>query len=59
MKETVHKIIKFFSSYKVLLILWILVGIMTLVSGNISRLNYLCVWLVLVMEYLFKAIDEE
>ena len=59
MKEMTHKIIRFLSSYKGLFFLWVVVGIMTLAAGNISRLNYLCVWLVLLMEYLFKAIDEK
>ena len=63
MKE---KIVKWFlgalevmGSYKTLAIVWLILGIMVLVIGDISRLSYFSVWAVLMMEMLFHAIDEQ
>ena len=58
MTEKIKKVLDALTSYKALAILWLLLGISVLVIGNISRLNYFCVWAVLMMEMAFHVIDE-
>ena len=57
MKESIKPFLKFISSYKMLFILWLVLGIATLITGSISRVTYACVWLCLLMEYLAKIIE--
>ena len=40
-----------------LLILWIIVGIITLLSDDISHISYACVWVVLLVQYVMKIIE--
>lgn len=47
------------TSWKLLFILWLVLGIAVLAMGDISRLNYFCVWILLLFEYLDKIIDED
>ena len=56
--DTLKKIAKIMSYYRTLLILWFVLGIFVMVCGDISRLNYFCVWILLLMEYLDRCIDE-
>jgi len=57
MKDKIKAILKFISSYKMLFILWLILGIATLVTGSITPISYLCVWLCLLLEYLAKAVE--
>ena len=54
-----RKILDTISSYKTLFILWLVVGIVTLAGGSISRVGYLCVWLVLLMELATRVMEEK
>ena len=56
-KEKIKPILQFISSYKMLFILWLVLGIATLVTGSITRITYLCVWLCLLMEYLARSLE--
>ena len=56
--DTFKKIAKIMSYYRTLLILWFVLGIFVMACGDISRLNYFCVWILLLMEYLDRCIDE-
>ena len=57
MKEKIKPFLKFISSYKMLFILWLILGIVTLITGSITRITYACAWACLLMEYLAKAIE--
>ena len=59
MKEILHKITTFTVSYKFLFVAWLIMGICNIVSGDISRLNYICVWLLLLIEYAEKMMKEK
>ena len=43
--DTFKKIAKIMSYYRTLLILWFVLGIFVMACGDISRLNYFCVWI--------------
>ena len=58
-KKTLKSIGHFLSSYKALTILWLLLGIAVLVMGSISRLNYFCVWIILLLEMIENCIEED
>ncbi len=55
--EGLKKLMKTISSYRMLFILWLSLGIVTLIVGNISRITYFCVWFLLLIEYAAKAMD--
>ncbi len=57
MKESIKPFLKFISSYKMLFILWLILGIATLITGKITRITYGCAWACLLMEYLAKVIE--
>ena len=57
MKEKIKQILKLLGSYKMLFILWLVLGIVTIITGNISRITYACPWALLLIEYLAKALD--
>ena len=59
MKDKILQAVKAITSYKALTILWLMLGISELVIGNISRLNYFCVWIVLMIELVFHALKED
>ncbi len=59
MKDKIKPILQFIGSYKMLLILWLVLGIATLATGSITRITYLCVWLCLLMEYLARSLEEK
>ena len=44
--------------YKILFTLWLILGIAVMIPGNISRIHYFCVWVLLLLEYL-KGIYKE
>ena len=46
------------TSWRLLFILWLLLGLIVMVCGDISRLNYFCIWILLLMEYADRAVDE-
>ena len=46
------------TSWRLLFILWLLQGIIVMAYGDISRLNYFCIWILLLMEYADRAVDE-
>ena len=56
-KDKIKPFLEFISSYKMLFILWLILGIVTLISGSITRITYACVWVCLLMEYLAKAVE--
>ena len=58
-KRVLKSIGHFLSSYKALTILWFLLGIAVLINGNISRLNYFCAWIILVLEMIENCIEED
>ena len=58
-KAVFHAILKFITSYKMLLIMWLYVGIVNLASGHITRISYLCVWLVVIMDVIVRILEEE
>lgn len=59
MKDKIKSILKFMTTYKALFILWLVLGIVTIITGNISRITYACPWALLLIEYLAKAMDEK
>ena len=59
MKNKIRPILKFLSSYKMLFILWLTIGVMTLSTGTVTRITYAYVWALLLIEYLAKAMDEK
>ena len=58
-KAVFHAILKFITSYKMLLIMWLYVGIVNLASDHITRISYLCVWLVVIMDVVVRILEEE
>ena len=58
MREKLNKIMKALTSYKFLTILWFLIGISDLIKGDISRLDYFCVWVLLMLELVDNVIRE-
>lgn len=58
MKEKIKKVLDALTSYKALAILWLLLGISVLIIGDISRLNYFCVWVLLMVELICHVIKE-
>ena len=59
MKTMLRRITKFMGSYRMLFFLWLTLGIVTLITGNVSRITYFCVWILLLVEYLARAMDEK
>lgn len=57
-KDFLKNAFQFLGSYKALAILWLLVGLMVLIAGDISRLNYFCVWIILMLEMVENVIEE-
>ena len=57
-KDLLKNAFQFLSSYKALAILWLVLGLIVLIEGNISRLNYFCVWAILMMELVEHSIRE-
>lgn len=53
------KLIDKIGPYKILAVLWIIVGLLVLISGEITRIEYGCVWAILVLEYIDKALKEK
>lgn len=47
-----------FISYKTLVILWWFVGLVVLVNGEITRLEYGCIWVLLMLEYISEWMRE-
>ena len=58
-KAVFHAILKFITSYKMLLIMWLYVGIVNLTTDHITRISYLCVWLVVIMDVVVRILEEE
>ena len=58
MKEKIRAILRIITSYRVLLALWLFIGILNLISGDISRMDYLCVWAVVILELVLHSLDE-
>ena len=58
MKEKIRAILRIITSYRVLLALWFFIGILNLISGDISRMDYLCVWAVMILELALHVLDE-
>ena len=58
-KAVFRAILKFMTSYKMLLIMWLYVGIVNLAAGHITRISYLCVWLVVIMDVVVRILEEE
>ena len=58
-KQTMQRFLKTISSYKALFLLWLILGIVTLIIGDISRITYFYAWILLLIEFLFKALTEE
>ena len=58
-KAVFRAILKFMTSYKMLLIMWLYVGIANLAAGHITRISYLCVWLVVIMDVVVRILEEE
>lgn len=57
MRHKIKTFLKTISSYKMLFILWLALGTVTLIAGDISRITYFCVWLLLLIEYAARALD--
>ena len=51
--------LKRLNTYRTLAIMWLVLGIFVMGCGGISRLNYFCIWILLILEYADRAIDEE
>ena len=58
MKEKIRRVLRIITSYRVLLALWLFIGILNLISGDISRMDYLCVWAVVILELVLHSLDE-
>lgn len=43
---------------KILLILWLIAGISTLLSNDVSKLNYFLVWICLIMSYIENILEK-
>ena len=57
MRHKIKTFLKTISSYKMLFILWLALGTVTLIAGDISRITYFCVWFLLLIEYAARALD--
>lgn len=58
MKEKIRRVLRIITSYRVLLALWFLIGILNLVSGDISCMDYMSVWAIVILELVFHALEE-
>ena len=58
MREKFNEIMETLTSYKLLTVLWFLIGVSVLLLGSISRLNYFCVWILLMVELVDNVIRE-
>ena len=47
------------NTYRTLFFMWLVLGVFVMACGEIGRLNYFCVWMLLLLEYADNAIDEE
>ena len=57
MSDMIKSYLRFIGSYKALFILWLALGTVTLIAGDISRITYFCVWFLLLIEYAARALD--
>lgn len=45
-------------SYRVLFFMWLVLGLVTLILGTTTRVSYACVWVLLLLEYLARSMEE-
>lgn len=41
-----------------LALMWFFTGLINIISGKISMMSYVCIWIVVVLLYIFKTIEE-
>lgn len=59
MKDRIQNVLSRINTYKTLFWLWLVLGIVDLTLGNISRVTFFSVWILLLLEYADDAWREE